>query len=39
MAHGLNLNVTPVKLSAANGENIECFGKAVVEIGIPTLPC
>ena len=36
MALALNLNVTPVKLSAANGKDIEYFGKAVVDIGIPT---
>ena len=34
MALGLHLNPTPVKLSAVNGRDMECFGKTVVVIGI-----
>lgn len=34
MALGLNLNSTPVKLSAASGKEIECFGEAVIDFGI-----
>ena len=39
MALGLNQNATPVKLSETNGRIIECFGEAVVDIGIPGLRC
>lgn len=35
IAVGLNLNPTPVKLSAENGREIEYFGEAVIDIGIP----
>ena len=35
MVLGLNVNATPVKLSVANGKEIECFGEVVVDIEIP----
>lgn len=32
MAHSVKLNTTPMKLSAANGKDIECFDEVVVDI-------
>ena len=35
IALGLHLNPTPIKLSEANGRDIECFGKTLAVISIP----
>ena len=37
MILSIHLNPTPVKFSAANRRDIECFGETVVVIGIPGL--
>ena len=37
LAPGLSINSTPVRLSAANGETIKCFGEIQLDIIIPGL--